>query len=158
MDRRSFIEKATLGGATVVAANVLGASKAKAHQTEKHHHHDIEYTKAEKEILETTADCIETGKACRAHCISELREGHVDLKDCLSADENMLAVVTAVNEIVRNKTAGAAHVKALVQVCRDLCVACAEACKPHAKMHKSCKACLKACEECVKACDKYLKA
>lgn len=134
------------------------ASSAQAEEPHKHPaKHDAKpaapLSAAHRAVIDSTADCLRTGRVCLARCTDHLASGAPDMEHCQRAVMNMLAVVSAMADVAGYANAKAVHLKQLARVCAAFCKSCAEACEPHAAHHEECKACMDACTTCAKACE-----
>lgn len=126
----------------------------------EHHHPGMKDTPAapplspqHKAVIETTAECLRTGRYCLARCTDHLAAGTPLMEDCQRAVMNMLTVVGAMADVAGYANAGPKNTKQLAKVCAEYCRTCAAACKPHSSHHEECQACMDACNKCAKACD-----
>jgi Cys-rich four helix bundle protein (predicted Tat secretion target) len=126
------------GGSAVLAhAVVASAADAPAAPTDKG-----------QALTSATAECVRTGEACMQHCLDELATGDKMLGDCAQSVNQMLAICRAVGPVVDAK---GKYVKAMVQLCHDVCTDCEQVCRKHAQHHAICAACADACAVVVKA-------
>jgi Cys-rich four helix bundle protein (predicted Tat secretion target) len=146
-----------LAGLAGLGAAAL-ASSASAEEPHKHPgKHDAKpaapLSAAHKAVIESTADCLRSGRVCLARCTDHLASGTREMEHCQRAVMNMLAVVAAMADVAGYANAKPANLPALAKTCAAFCKSCAEACEPHAGHHEECKACLDACNACAKACE-----
>lgn len=76
-----------------------------------------------------------------------MAKGDTSLAECLEAVFVMMPMCTAVARAARFE---ASRLKALVALCRDVCVDCEKVCRKHAEHHAVCKACADSCAAFVK--------
>jgi Cys-rich four helix bundle protein (predicted Tat secretion target) len=106
-------------------------------------------------IIDSTAHCERDGRVCLARCTEHLAAGVHRMEQCQRAVMNMLAVTTAMADVVGFRNADPKNIKALAAACAAFCRACADACQPHASHHEECKQCMESCLACAKACEAY---
>jgi Cys-rich four helix bundle protein (predicted Tat secretion target) len=107
---------------------------------------------AHRAVVDSTADCLRTGRVCLARCTDHFASGMKEMVDCQRAVMNMLAVVAAMADVAGYANAAPRNLRSLALTCAEFCTACADACDPHAARHEECRACRDACLDCAKAC------
>jgi len=134
-------------------AVALGMAQAAEAAGEKEHmHHD---TGAFADLAHEAQHCVMTGNACISHCIADLKSGSLELVDCLSRVEELVAVCQAMATIA---ALGSEHVQAMAAVTKDVCTTCEVECRKFADKHDVCGECADACLECIEACDEVAKS
>ena len=141
MDRR----QALLGvGAATVA---LLANTAGAEQSPHHHHHGAAKYQA---LIDAAADCVKTGEACVAHCVTVLSEGEKEMAACQATVLETLAICAALQQLANLNSP---HLAKVAAVARDICKDCETECRKHESKHSICKDCGDACAACAKQCE-----
>jgi Cys-rich four helix bundle protein (predicted Tat secretion target) len=131
-------------------AVALGVAQSAQAAEEKHMHHAAgQYA----DLAHEAQHCVMQGNACLSHCIVDLKSGNLELVDCLSRVEELIAVCKALGTIA---ALGSEHVPAMAAVTKEVCVTCEEECRKFADKHDECAACADACLDCIKECDKVL--
>ncbi len=157
LDRRHLL--AGLAGAVVVAQ---AASAQKEPKKDPHAGHLMPAMDAPPAtppspkitaIAAGTADCEKAGRACLAACTEHLAAGMAMMAPCQRAVMNMLAVSSAMADVVGFRNADPKNIKALAVACALFCRTCEKACEAHADHHAECKACMEACRACATACE-----
>jgi Cys-rich four helix bundle protein (predicted Tat secretion target) len=143
MERRDVL--AALGAVGTMA---LASGSANANQSAEHHHHESSAPKM-RPLITATANCVSTGEACLAHCLTLLGQGDKAMAECAASVNQMLAVCGALQSLAAQQSRLA---PALAKVALNACAECEKNCKKHADKHAECKACLDACVECGKQC------
>lgn len=132
MNRRDVLLAST-AALTVFAATARSAEAASGHPL----------------LLQAIADCIAKGETCQAHCIDLLGDGDKDMADCARTVNQVIAVCTALQSLVAQKSP---LVAAQARVAAEACEVCARECDKHAAHHAICKDCSDACKACLKEC------
>lgn len=147
MNRRDVISTLAAAGATGVFATQAFADghKHKGHKGHKSHKKNKKLSR----VIDDTAECIETGEVCIAHCIELIGNGDTEMADCL---KSATAMVATCKTMLTLASADSRLVKDMAKVCAEACADCAKACKKHAKHHDVCEECMEACLECEKSC------
>lgn len=150
MDRRHFIAStAAVAGATVFNNAMASGTKESPKSLSK-----TLSSSNQKKLIASTADCIETGRACLTHCANSLASGSTMMAECNVAVQNMLAACEAMNKIAHLNTLEQKAMKSFAASCQKVCEECYAQCKKHANHHAECKACMESCEDCIKVCKK----
>jgi len=132
-------------------AVALGAAQVARASDDEHVHHVAKYSA----LAHEAQHCVMSGNACLSHCIADLRSGSLDLVDCLSRVEELVAVCQAMATVAALESE---HVRALAAVTKDVCVTCEAECRKFADKHDECADCADACLACFKECDNVLKS
>ncbi|MBF0163407.1 MAG: four-helix bundle copper-binding protein [Magnetococcales bacterium] len=149
LNRRQLL---TAGTATVLLGTLTQDLLAAGESHDHHQHHAA--APKNQAILTATLDCIATGEACLAHCLSAFRAGDTTLAACASSVSEMLPVSRAMFQLANLDSR---HLAKLAAVCIEVCRACEAECRKHADKHATCKAMAESCAACVKACQKLTK-
>jgi len=148
--RRDF-----LAAATAVAAAAATSAKAAGHDSGGHGHHDPHPGGGNEALAQAAADCVSSGDACIAHCLSEFKSGRTELAECALRVTELTAACTTLQKYA---AMGSSHLPAFAAATAAVCKSCESACREHAGDHSSCDACAKACAACIRACDKVTAA
>ena len=143
-DRRSFL--ATSGLLALAAAPGVAGAASESHE---HQHGGGEYA----DLIEEALHCIETGNACGAHCISDMRTGNTELLECLVRVQELVVVCEA---LVTLAGYGSDHLKTFAAATIEVCDTCEAECRKFEDKHDECKACADACVACREECKKII--
>ena len=142
-NRRTFIANSGL----LALAATPGLAGAGAHEKNEHEHHGGQYAALIKESLH----CIETGNACGAHCIDDIRKGNTELIECLVQVQDL---VNACQGLVQMAAYDSEHLKTYAAAIIDVCNTCETECRKFADIHEVCKNCSDACAACAEEAKK----
>lgn len=145
MERRDLLKSA---GVMTLAALAV---KAQAEEMGHHHHNHAGHVQSglHSALLRATADCVQKGQACLAHCLVLLGDGDKSMARCAKAVNQMLALCGALQNLANQQSHLAPM---LAKVALEGCTECKKACEEHANKHAECKACAESCAECIKQC------
>jgi Cys-rich four helix bundle protein (predicted Tat secretion target) len=141
MERRELLRSAA---AATIAAIAMGATAGE----HDHNQHGGAAAGKYKGLITATAECVQTGDACLAHCLVLLGRGDKALAACARSVNELLAVCTALQKLATQESRYTVRYARLVAaVCDD----CEKQCRKHEK-HAQCKTCADACASCSKEC------
>ncbi|MDJ0926530.1 MAG: four-helix bundle copper-binding protein [Gammaproteobacteria bacterium] len=143
-DRRAFL--VTSGLAALTAAPALAAA---AEESGEHHDAHEKYGDLIREALH----CIETGNACAAHCIDDLRSGNTELVECLVQVQELVIACEALAKLAAHDSE---HLKTYAAATIEVCDTCEAECRKFEKKHEACKDCADACVACRKECERII--
>ena len=143
-NRRLFLASSGLM-ALAVTPGLVGAASASG----GHEHHSGKYT----DLIEEALHCIETGNACAAHCIVDMRSGNTELLECLVQVKDLVAACQA---LVHFASYDSEHLMAYAKATIEVCDSCEAECRKFENKHDECKACADACAACAEECKKIL--
>lgn len=132
-----------LGMSAAAAMAYTGSASAKA---SKHHDHSKHSTQL-VELMDAVNACNDKGRRCISHCMVSFTEGDMELADCASKVQEMLAVCGGYAYLVASNSS---YIKDYAKVCEKVCVDCAKECRKHEK-HIECEACANACDDVIDA-------
>jgi Cys-rich four helix bundle protein (predicted Tat secretion target) len=145
LKRREFLMKSGLLALAAGPAVAVAATDSDAHQ----HGGTGEYAAMLAEALH----CIETGNACGAHCIDDMRSGSTELLDCLLRVQELVIACEALSKL---SAYGSDHVKTYAAATVEVCDTCEAECRKFESKHAECKECADACVACRTECQKVL--
>ena len=145
LERREFLMKSGL----LALATGPAVASAAAHSESHEHGSSGQYAALIAEALH----CIDTGNACGAHCISDMRSGSTELLECLVRVQELVAACEA---LVKFAAYGSEHVAIYAAATIEVCDTCEAQCRKFEDKHAECKACAEACVACRKECEKVL--
>jgi len=141
--RRQFlVNSSLLAAATPVMATA--ATKSGEHQ----HHGD-----AHAALIREALHCIETGNACAAHCIDDMRSGNTELLECLVQVQELVIACEALAKLAANDSE---HLKTFAKATIEVCETCEAECRKFEDQHVQCKDCADACVACMKECQRSI--
>lgn len=140
MERREMLK--------TVAAATLAAMSGSAVAGE-HDHHNHKAPKKFSALIASSADCVQTGEACLAHCLVLLGQGEKEMAACAQSVNELLAVCAALQKLAGQNSKNTAK---FAKLAADVCADCEKECRKHEKKHAECKACADSCAACVKEC------
>ena len=143
-DRRSFLYSSGL----VALATVPGFARA-AVETGSHQHQDGHHAALIQEALH----CIETGNACAAHCIMEMRSGDTELLECLVQVQELVIACEALAKLAAHDSE---HLGIYAAATIEVCETCEVECRKFEVQHIQCKDCADACVACAEECRKIV--
>lgn len=126
--------------ATMVYAGSASASAAKGHDHSKH-------STQLNDLMDAVNACNDKGRRCISHCMVSFTEGDMELAECASKAQEMLAVCGGFAYLVASNSS---YIKDYAHVCEKVCTDCAKECRKHDK-HIECEACANACDDIVDA-------
>ena len=164
--------KNTLNTATFTRRRLLGASIplglaglsfsattfAEKNMHEGHHMLGAHATAANPKlqtIIDTSLDCVKTGRACAQHCVEMFQMGHNTMKDCYAAVEELIVSCDALAQLAQQNSK---HLREFMLTCTKVCESCEKICRNYEKDYRQCKDCAESCKSCLKACNDYLAA
>jgi Cys-rich four helix bundle protein (predicted Tat secretion target) len=156
MNRRNFVSS------SAIAAGALLAGSAYADKHNHGHHHKSKKLNqsldadSQNQLIDSTAECLRTGKVCLSHCARELAQGNSMMGECNVSIQNMLVACQALNDIAHNNTLNKKALQQFVAGCKAICQECHDQCEKHADHHMECKACMKSCKKCIDVCNKII--
>jgi Cys-rich four helix bundle protein (predicted Tat secretion target) len=127
-----------VGAAATVAYAGAASSAMEGHDHSKH-------TAQQPDLLDATNSCLDKGQRCIAHCLVSFQEGDLELADCASKVNEMLAICDAFSYLLSSNSE---YVKAYAGICEKVCRDCETECRKHEE-HIECKACADACANVV---------
>lgn len=101
-------------------------------------------------LIDAAADCVKTGEACVAHCVTVLSEGEKEMAACQATVLETLAICAALQQLANLNSP---HLAKVAAVARDICKDCETECRKHESKHSICKDCGDACAACAKQCE-----
>lgn len=146
MQRREMLK--TVAGAVAVAMTTSVMAATENH--EHHHEHGAPGGKDFTGLINTSLDCLKTGQACLAHCITLLGQGHKDMAACAESVSELLASCDALMKLASQKSK---FTPAQAEVTADVCASCEKQCRKYETQHEECKACADSCAACVRECN-----
>lgn len=141
--RRDFL---LTSGLVALAATPGLASAAAAGS---HEHHTGKHT----DLITEALHCIDTGSACAAHCIAEMRSGDTELLECLVQVQEL---VIACEALAKFAAYDSEHLKTYAAATIEVCETCEAECRKFEKRHNECKDCADACVACATECEKII--
>ncbi len=145
MERRDLMKTLAAAAAGAVSVQALAADHA-------HHQHDHGNTpKKYAAVVASSAECLQTGQACLAHCLVLLADGDKPMAACAQSVNELLAACDALMKLAAQESR---FTPAMAKVAAEVCAACEKECRKHEKKHAECKACADACAACLKECKK----
>ena len=145
MQRREMLKAVAGTVAVAMTTSVLAAG-------EKHeHHHELGASggKDHAGLINTNADCLKSGEACLAHCISLLGQGDKEMAACAQSVSELLATCDALLKLAAQNSQ---FTPAMARVTADVCASCEKQCRKYENQHAECKACADSCAACFKEC------
>lgn len=104
-------------------------------------------------LIHEALHCIETGNACAAHCISDMRSGSTELLQCLVRVQELVTACEALSTLAAYESD---HVKTYARATIEVCDTCEAECRKFEDKHTECKVCADACVACRTECEKVL--
>lgn len=148
MERRELLKTLTAAVAAAVSTQALAAEAGHEHEHHMHHHTAPATT---GDLIRSSVDCLQTGEACLAHCLTLLSEGNPEMAACAQSVNELLATCTALFKLASQNSK---FTPALAKLAGEVCTSCEKECRRHEKKHAECKACADACAACSQACQK----
>ncbi len=142
--RREFLLSSGLLALSAAPAVALAANESQTHQ-----HHGNTHEALITEVLH----CINTGNACAAHCIVQMRTGDNDLLECLVQVQEL---VVACEALLKFAAFDSEHLKTYAKATIEVCETCEKECRKFEQQHVECKECADACLACMKECEKVI--
>lgn len=143
MERRELLK--------TFAAAAVGAISSTAMAEEHDHHHHHEAVKPYAGLAASSADCLQTGEACLAHCLVLLGQGDKVMAACAQSVNELLAVCSTLQKLANQDSK---RTPQFAKLAADVCADCEKECRKHEKKHAECKACADSCAACLKECQK----
>jgi Cys-rich four helix bundle protein (predicted Tat secretion target) len=140
MDRRQAIL-----GVSAASLALLTASAG----AEVPHQHTHGATKF-KALIDSASDCVKTGNACAAHCVTLFSQGDKEMAVCQSTVMQTVAICAALQQLA---SLDSPHLLKVAAAARDICLACEAECRKHESKHSVCTDCGDACAACAKHCE-----
>lgn len=147
IERREFLMKS---GLLALAASPVVAGAAT--DSESHQHGASGQYGA---LIQEALHCIDTGNACAAHCISDMRGGSTELLECLVRVQELVIACEALSKLAAY---GSEHVATYAAATVEVCDTCEAECRKFEAKHSECKDCADACVACRTECEKVLAA
>lgn len=144
--RRTFLINS---GLIAVGTGASSAAMAAAEGGGHEHHAGGAY----KDLIHEAHHCIETGDACAAHCISDMRTGNTELLECLVQVQELVIACQALTKLAAFDSE---HVEAYAAATIEVCDTCEAECRKFEERHAECKDCADACVSCATECKKVL--
>ncbi|MBF8740661.1 four-helix bundle copper-binding protein [Pseudomonas guariconensis] len=129
-----------------MTASVMAATETH----ESHHEHGAIDGKDFAGLVSTSADCLKTGEACLAHCITLLSQGDKEMAACAQSVSELLATCDALMKLAAQKSK---FTPVMAKVTAEVCTSCEKQCRKYEEMQAECKACADSCAACVKECN-----
>lgn len=142
--RRQFLINSSL--LAVAGAPAMASAAA---DSSEHLHHGGEHAALIRESLH----CIETGNACAAHCIDDMRGGNTELLECLVQVQELVIACEALAKLAANDSE---HLKTYAAATIEVCETCEAECRKFEDKHVQCKDCADACVACMKECERVI--
>jgi Cys-rich four helix bundle protein (predicted Tat secretion target) len=161
MDTATFTRRSLLG--VSIPFGLAGLSFSAATFAEKsahdgHHMHGAHAAATNPEvqaIVDTSLDCVKTGRACAQHCVEMFQMGHNTMKNCYAAVEELIVSCDALAQLAQQNSA---HLREFMLTCTKVCASCEKMCRKYENDYRQCKDCAESCKACLKACNDYLAA
>ena len=128
----------------MTAAPVVGSAAT----TSASHRHE---SGAHAALIREALHCIETGDACAAHCINDMRTGNTELLECLVQVQDL---VTACEALAKFAASDSEHLKVYAAATIEVCESCEAECRKFEDKHSQCKDCADSCVACMRECRK----
>ena len=143
-NRRAFLINS---GLLAFAAAPVAASAAAGSGT---HQHGEE---AHAALVREALHCIDTGNACAAHCIEDMRSGNTELLECLVQVQELVIACEALAKLAAYDSE---HLKTYANATIEVCETCEAECRKFEDKHAQCKDCADACVACMKECQRVI--
>lgn len=142
MDRRAFL--------SVIPAflAIPAASFAQGHH---HHHHGQKPPVGAKPagkhaaLIRASAECVEKGQACLAHCFELIAAGDKSVVECAKLVTELNAACQALQTLAAGNSK---NLYLFGSAVKQICNACERECRKHADHHVQCRECADACVKC----------
>ncbi len=105
---------------------------------------------SKKAFLAIINDCVNACDVCYGACLHEENAGH--MADCIIIDRECADICRLTAQFVATDSRFADK---LLQLCREVCLACETICRSHP--HDHCQRCADACHQCHIACEEYVR-
>lgn len=146
MQRREMLKAVAGTVAVAMTTSVMAATENHEH----HHEHGASGNDDFTSLVDSSADCLKTGEACLAHCITLLSQGDKEMAACAQSVSELLATCDALMKLAAQKSK---FTPAMAKVTADVCSSCEKQCRKYESLHAECKACAESCAACLKACN-----
>ena len=117
MQRREMLKAVAGTVAVAMTASVMAASEEHAH----HHEHSTSANNDFAGLIDSSTDCLKTGEACLAHCITLLGQGDKEMAGCAQSVSELLATCDALMKLASQKSS---FTPAMAKVTADVCASC----------------------------------
>ena len=142
--RRDFLYSSGLVALAAAPGVVSAAAEPGSHQ------HD---TGKHGALIAEALHCIDTGNACAAHCIVEMRSGDTDLLECLVQVQELVIACEALTKLAAHDSE---HLKIYAAATIEVCETCEMECRKFETQHAQCKECADACVACANECQRVI--
>ena len=146
MQRRQMLKAVAGTVAVAMTTSVMAATENHEH----HHEHDASGSNPFAGVIDSSADCLKTGEACLAHCVTLLGQGDKEMAAYAQSVSELLAACDALMKLASQKSK---FTPALAKLTADVCASCEKQCRKYEAQHAECKACADSCAECLKSCN-----
>jgi uncharacterized membrane protein len=103
------------------------------------------------QCVELCFDCAQACMACADACLAE--DDPTKLRQCIRLNLDCADVCAATGALGSRRTGSDQQIlRAMLQVCADMCRLCMDECRRHAGQHEHCRICAEVCEDCEEAC------
>lgn len=143
-DRRAFLINSGFLALAASPVAVSAAATSGAHQHGEGPHADL---------IREALHCIETGNACAAHCIDDMRSGNTELLECLVQVQELVIACEALAKLAINDSE---HLKTYAAATIEVCETCEAECRKFEDKHPQCKDCAEACVACMEECQRTI--
>ena len=143
-NRRRFLVNS---GLLALAAAPIAAAAAEDLGEHQHAH------EKHSALISEALHCIETGNACAAHCIEDMRSGNTELLECLVQVQELVIACEALAKLAAHDSE---HLKTYAAATIEVCDTCEAECRKFEERHETCKDCADACVACRKECERII--
>ena len=143
-ERRKFLVNSGL-----IALAAAPAIASAAEESSEHHHGGGKYA----DLIEEAHHCMETGEACAAHCINDMRSGNTELLECLVQVQELVIACEALAKLAAHDSE---HLKTYAKATIEVCDTCEAECRKFEEKHNECKVCADACVACREECERVI--
>jgi hypothetical protein len=107
-----------------------------------------------KSLAEAISSCLECAAVCTMCADACAAEPDVaELRRCIRLNADCADLCGAVARVLgRTGDPHSGALRAAVDACAEICVACASECQKHADHHEHCRQCAEVCMRCARAC------
>lgn len=141
MDRRTFFSSSAAFAVLSVSALAQG------HQ--HHHGHKPAASSNPKTkhsaLIKTSAECVEKGQVCLAHCFDLIAAGDRSVVECARLVTELNAACQALHTLA---SVNSKNLYLFGSAVKQICNACERECRKHADHHVQCRDCADACVKC----------
>lgn len=145
-NRRAFLTNA---GLLALGAGAAGSVSAATESGGHEQHTSGKYA----DLIREAHHCMETGDACAAHCVNDMRTGNTELLECLIQVQELVIACQALSRLAAFDSE---HVNTYAAATIEVCDTCEAECRKFEDQHVQCKDCAEACVECANECRKIL--